>query len=473
MTVGKKIMLTCAALVTLTVVSNAVAIGIMSRVKANSTSLRNDSLPSLGRTAEMTNYAKDQRMAMLSHIASTSQTDMAQTESAIADLDGKLRTVLSEYEKGITIGQDRELFGRVGPSHDRLMQVWAHVMPLSRAGNTAEALEAWGKQGEPAGQQRAKTIADLSEYNETTGNSSADEAIAVVSAGMVWGWGIMAIAIGVGASLSIAIARNVNNTLNRAVTEVASGAEQIVSASRQVSAASQSLAQGASRTAASLEETSASTEELTSMTRRNEEHARTAAQEMKKVDERITDANRSLESMVVSMREMESSSEKISKIIRVIDEIAFQTNILALNAAVEAARAGDAGMGFAVVADEVRSLAQRSAQAAKDTAALIEESISAIHEGAGRLNQMAQVTNSVTESARTVKGLIDSVDAGSQEQVRGIEQIGRAVSEMDQVTQSTAASAEESASASEEMQAQAQALNAVVDHLRDMVGARR
>src|SRR6516165_355822 len=135
--------------------------------------------------------------------------------------------------------------------------------------------------------------------------------------------------------------------------------------------------------------------------------------------------NASLDAMIQAVGEINSSSEKISKIIRVIDEIAFQTNILALNAAVEAARAGEAGMGFAVVADEVRNLAQRCAQAAKDTAGLIEESIATSRDGNSRLDQMATSVRGMTESATQVKSLVDEVNLGSQEQARGMEQISR------------------------------------------------
>ena len=185
---------------------------------------------------------------------------------------------------------------------------------------------------------------------------------------------------------------------------------------------------------------------------------------------RVEDANHNLEEMVQSMKEINSSSEKISKIIRVIDEIAFQTNILALNAAVEAARAGEAGMGFAVVADEVRNLAHRSAQAAKDTAALIEESIAKSNEGNKKLQLVAGSIQQVTGSATQVKVLVDEVDVGSQEQSRGIEQIATAVTQMETVTQRSAASAEESAAASEELAAQAQALHDIVERVRQLVG---
>ncbi len=258
--------------------------------------------------------------------------------------------------------------------------------------------------------------------------------------------------------------------LRGVASHLAEGAEQITSASSQVASSSQTLAQGASEQASSLEETSSSSEEITSMTRKNAENSQAAAGVMAEVDQRVTEGNRTLQEMVQSMQEITGSSGKISKIIKVIDEIAFQTNILALNAAVEAARAGEAGMGFAVVADEVRSLAQRSAQAAKDTSALIEESIAKSNEGSQRLEHVTQVIRAITESTAKVKTLVDEVNLGSQEQARDIEHISKSIAEMDRVTQSNAASAEQSASASEEMSAQAEALQNIARELRTLVG---
>jgi len=170
------------------------------------------------------------------------------------------------------------------------------------------------------------------------------------------------------------------------------------------------------------------------------------------------------------MGEIKNSSDRISKIIKTIDEIAFQTNILALNAAVEAARAGEAGMGFAVVADEVRNLAQRAAQAAKDTASLIEESIAKSGDGKTKVDQVAVAIHAVTEVAGQIKTLVDEVSLGSQEQARGIEQVAKTVAQMEQVTQKTAASAEESASAAQELTAQSQTLKDVVAQLTALVG---
>lgn len=264
--------------------------------------------------------------------------------------------------------------------------------------------------------------------------------------------------------------RQINGRLRQTVTELSDGADQVASAASQISSASQSLAQGASEQAASLEETSASTEEINSMARKNTENALSAAGLVTRSQEQFTETDRSLGETVEAMGEINAQSTKISKIIKVIDEIAFQTNILALNAAVEAARAGEAGMGFAVVADEVRNLAQRCAQAAKDTADLIEESINKSNGGKTKVDAVAIAIHGITEESLKVKVLVDEVNVGSQEQARGIEQIGKAIAEMDQVTQRTAASAEETASASEELTAQSESLKELVNGLSAMVG---
>ena len=274
----------------------------------------------------------------------------------------------------------------------------------------------------------------------------------------------------VGLALAFFITRGIAGAL-KGITETLNAAVQQVSgAVRHIAGSANSLAQGASEQAAVLEETSASTQEINSMASRNAENSKSAALKMTEAAERTNEANRNLTEMIMSMNEIQASSDKISKIIKVIDQIAFQTNILALNAAVESARAGEAGMGFAVVADEVRSLAQRSAQAAKDTAELIQESIAKTSAGKAKLDHVAAAVRSLTGSASSVKTLVDEVELGSQEQARGIEQVAKAITQMEQMTQSTAVHAEESASTGEQLNAQAETLGTLVMELNTMVG---
>jgi methyl-accepting chemotaxis protein/methyl-accepting chemotaxis protein-1 (serine sensor receptor) len=280
---------------------------------------------------------------------------------------------------------------------------------------------------------------------------------------------LLLLALGVGAGV-LWMVRRVGVALKDLAARMSESAERVSGGASMVSSSSQSLAAGASQQAASLEETSASTEEIASITRKNADHALQVAGLMQQSAEGAVGVNESLDRMVVQMNEIGNSSNKIARIIKVIDEIAFQTNILALNAAVEAARAGEAGLGFAVVADEVRNLAQRCAQAARDTAGLIEDSISTSRDGNARLDQMAGNVRAMTENSTKVKSLVDEVNMGSQEQARGMEQIARAVMQMEQVTQRTAASAQASASAGTDLNSHADALRALVHEMREMVG---
>ena len=264
---------------------------------------------------------------------------------------------------------------------------------------------------------------------------------------------------------------NASRTLRQTAAELSRSSEQVSGAANQISSSGQSLAQGASEQAASIEETSASAEEVSAMTRKNAEDSRSAAELMHDANQAVGAANATLIQMEATMHEINASSEKIARIIKVSDEIAFQTNILALNAAVEAARAGEAGLGFAVVADEVRNLAQRSAQAAKDTAGMIEESITRSSEGKIKLEQVAQAIRGITEKASAVKALIDDVHESSAKEARGVSEISKAVAQVEQVTHTTAAAAEQTASAGEELNSQADALRSIVARLEDLVGA--
>jgi methyl-accepting chemotaxis protein len=261
----------------------------------------------------------------------------------------------------------------------------------------------------------------------------------------------------------------IGRTLNQVLAELRAAADGNASAASEISASSQVLAQGASQQAASLEETSASSEEISSITMKNAKSADHAAERMKVAASQIADANTRLEQLVVSMNEITSSSDKISKIIQVIDSVAFQTNILALNAAVEAARAGDAGKGFAVVAGEVRNLAQRCSQAAKDTAGLIENSMSKTKEGKNKLDEVAGTFRRITDSAREVSALVDEVRSASTGQARSVTQISAALAQMQQVTQQTAAGAEQGAAAGEELSSQSRAMRVTVARLASLV----
>jgi methyl-accepting chemotaxis protein len=282
----------------------------------------------------------------------------------------------------------------------------------------------------------------------------------------------LGLAVVLGCILAYIITRSIVKVVKPIAAALNESSEQISSAATQVSSGSQSLAQGASQQAAAIEETSSSMEEMASMSRHNADHARTADGLMEEMNQVVAGANLAMDNLTKSMKNISQASEETAKIIRTIDEIAFQTNLLALNAAVEAARAGEAGAGFAVVADEVRSLALRAAEAAKTTANLIETTVGTITEGSALVDRTCDAFGQVAGTTGKIKELVAEIAAASGEQAQGVNQVNKAITEMNKVTQQVAANAEESASASEQLSGQAVQMKEFVDQLVTMVGGK-
>ncbi|MCW5982345.1 MAG: hypothetical protein KIT09_29940 [Bryobacteraceae bacterium] len=391
--------------------------------------------------------------------------DPDELEKLLAE-DKKLRDEARER-----IRQSRDASGGLQKSFEALSAASEKLLGVLLLGEYAQAQQLFIEEANPAFDELLVSV----HGHQKAERNGREEAAAQGRQRVAWKQGLaLALVVLMAAALTgfaTVLTRRIGNNLRRAATELASGSEQIKSAAEQIASSSQTLAAGATEQAASLEETSASTEEITAMTGRTSETLRQAAGLMADASLRVGDANQRLDLLVTAMKEVESSGQKVSKIIRVIDEIAFQTNILALNAAVEAARAGEAGLGFAVVSDEVRSLAQRCAQAAHDTTALIEESIAKSKECAHRLDEVSESIRSTTTTTGQTKALIDEVTVASQEQARGTQQIARAVSQMGEVTQRTAAGAEEGAAAAQQLNGQAAVLGRVVKDLGALVGA--
>ena len=277
------------------------------------------------------------------------------------------------------------------------------------------------------------------------------------------------IAIGVIMIAGMFFVKTVTKPLTETTESLKEAANQVSTASIQLSSSSQQLAEGSAEQSSSLQETSSTLEESASMIQQNTENTRQAALLSGQAKEAADKGNQEMQEMTESMSEIKKSSDQIAKVIKVIDEIAFQTNILALNAAVEAARAGEAGMGFAVVAEEVRNLAGRSAQAAKDTAAMIENNIELSEKGVSVTRKVQETLGEITVQAKKMSDLMAEIAASSQEQSQGISQINKAIAQMETVVQQNAANAEESASASEELSVQARNLTEMVQQLVSLV----
>ncbi|MGM0588620.1 MAG: methyl-accepting chemotaxis protein [Bacteroidota bacterium] len=264
-------------------------------------------------------------------------------------------------------------------------------------------------------------------------------------------------------------AERINNPIKQSIDVLQETSESINDASEQFSATSQEMADGASQQASSLEETSASLEEMSSMTKRNADSSQQANKLAEEARDAASDGNEAMARMNESMNELKNSTDETSKIIKAIDEIAFQTNLLALNAAVEAARAGTAGQGFAVVAEEVRRLALRTSDAAKETETIIERSRQAANGGVDIAQEVADKLEDIDQKSQKVNELVAEITAASMEQSQGLDQINRAMSHVDSVTQKNAAGAEQNASAAANLQAEATHLQDIVTNLTTLV----
>ena len=254
--------------------------------------------------------------------------------------------------------------------------------------------------------------------------------------------------------------------LSQTLGQISTASDQVSAGSDQVSAGSQALSQGATEQASSVEELAATINEISSQVSENAENAQQGSKLADAAGAKIELGNRQMQEMIAAMGEISDKSGQIGKIIKTIEDIAFQTNILALNAAVEAARAGAAGKGFAVVADEVRNLASKSAEASKSTAALIEGSIQAVEQGTSLADETANTLSEVVVSAKQVVAVVDNISRASSEQALSIAQVTQGIDQISSVVQTNSATAEESAAASEELSGQAQMLKNLVEKFK-------
>ncbi len=492
LTLGKKIIFGFALSLCITIGLGIFASMRLITISTDAHAITDDCMPGTIALTSARGIGKDIQQILLTMLTTNDKAEISDLVNHLKEARGKSNGIFDAYAKTVIEAREKELYAVLPPARTVFRTAQDNMISLVESGKTQEALECYRTTVKPAYQKYMEAINNLVNYNKECGDEAS---VAITSAVLKSQWGVgiaVGVALVIGGAAAFVITRSINLSLNDIALSLRSSSEQVASAAGQVAQSSQSMAAGASEQASSLEETSASLEQMASMTRQNADNAREASAMSDAACAAATAGQLTTQKMSTELAariggmseaigKIKTSADQTAKIVKTIDEIAFQTNLLALNAAVEAARAGEAGKGFAVVAEEVRNLAQRSAEAAKNTSALIEESQRNAEQGVKVSADVAEILKraveveiaksfaSTVDASKKVKSLINEVAAATGEQSKGAEQINKAVSEMDKVTQSNAANSEETASASEELSAQSRELLDMVDALTQLV----
>jgi methyl-accepting chemotaxis protein len=468
-TIAKRITLGFSALILVAIFLGVVGLTRFFQIKEETRFMATDPLPGTLAIQSISSALKEHLGLVQYHLIAP---DKPEVEASIRTNSARIDQLVGEYEATITAVQDRQMFDAFKALRATFVAESHVLLSLSSAGKTPEAVSSAAARVRPSFQKVAESLDRLVNFNV----ENLKQSFSRVEAGVLSGSRAILIGVSlallVGLGLATLIIRSINSVLQAVTGALHEGATQTAAAANQVSASGQSLSEGASNQAASIEETNASMEEMSGMTRRTADNAAKMNDLAKAASTAAERGRADMHALSAAMDAIKGSSDDIAKIIKTIDEIAFQTNILALNAAVEAARAGEAGMGFAVVADEVRNLAQRSAQAAKETASMIEMSQSRTAAGSSQVKRVADAVAGIATSVHEVRALVASVHVAGDQQAISIDQVSQAISQMERVTQSVAATSEENAAASEELNAQTESTLESVRFLDELLKGR-
>ncbi len=403
------------------------------------------------------------------YIIETDKAGMDRIAKTMDEHEAKMQELLAKYGKTQLTDPEKQALQQANNQWPAYLAAARKVMAFSYEGKNVEAMAVMQGEATTAFQAYDDTLSKIVDINDVLGKKAYDDSdTAYFSARRIM-LGLIAVALVLSVGLGVFLTRSITLPINRIVDNLNASAGQVAAASLQISSASHALAADTSQQAAALEETASALEEMATMTRQNADNAEQAHSLSRETNVVVKQYDESMQQLMASMSEISKASEATAKIIKTIDEIAFQTKLLALNAAVEAAQAGEVGAGFAVVADEVRNLAMRAAEAARNTAMLIEGTVKKVEDGSKIVTRAKGVFTDVGESATKVSTLVGDISSASGEQASGVEQINRAITELDSVVQKNAANSEESAAASEELSAQAAQMKVVVAELMALI----
>ena len=508
--IGMRLTLGFAVVLVLTAVLGGAAVFSLSRVNATSSELAEKWLPSVREAAQARTTMLEVRELEVKHARAADASYMAEYEDKMKEGIAKVAADMADLDKHLSGAEERQLAGEFAAKWKEYLGFNQKVVALSRAGKADDAKDIGDGAAKMAADEAVAALDKLTTFCFDGGQKAAAHAHQVYASSRMWTMALVAAALLVGVLMSLVITRSLLRqlggepgaaaevaravaagdlttkivveagdttslmarlahmqlSLSQVVNTVRQGSEAVATASSQIAQGNSDLSGRTEQQASALEQTAASMEELGSTVKQNADNARQADQLAQSASTVASRGGEVVARVVETMRGINQSSRKISDIIGVIDGIAFQTNILALNAAVEAARAGEQGRGFAVVASEVRSLAQRSAEAAREIKSLIAASVERVEQGTTQVDEAGATMNEVVAAISRVTAIMAEISAASREQSSGVNQVGQAVTQMDQATQQNAALVEESAAAAESLRSQARELVEVVAGFR-------